>query len=158
MAEQLLIRDLEIADLESLLSLYGHLHATDDALPGSCQVQELWKAIVADNSLIYLGGFIDGNLLSACNAAIIPNLTRGARPYALVENVVTDQRYRRQGIGSAVLRRLVTRCLEGDCYKVMLMSGVGRAEIHAFYEALGFDKTSKQAFIINARAKPTAIG
>ena len=43
------------------------------------------------------------------------------------------------------------RCWVRLCYKVMLMSGVGREEIHGFYEALGFDKKSKQAFVIAAR-------
>jgi hypothetical protein len=33
----------------------------------------------------------------------------------------------------------------------MLMSGMHRAEIHGFYESLGFDKKSKQAFIITPR-------
>jgi hypothetical protein len=33
----------------------------------------------------------------------------------------------------------------------MLMSAMHRAEIHAFYESLGFDRASKQAFVITAR-------
>jgi hypothetical protein len=31
------------------------------------------------------------------------------------------------------------------------MSGLGRAEVHGFYESLGFNKNSKQAFVISAR-------
>ena len=82
---------------------------------------------------------------------MIPNLTRGARPYAVIENVVTDAAYRRRGIGAAVLRTLMDRCWSRCCYKVMLMSGMRRLEIHGFYESLGFDKNSKQAFVITAR-------
>jgi hypothetical protein len=33
----------------------------------------------------------------------------------------------------------------------MLMSSMRRAEVHGFYESLGFDKRSKQAFVITAR-------
>jgi GNAT superfamily N-acetyltransferase len=87
----------------------------------------------------------------ACNAAVIPNLTRGARPYAVVENVVTDASQRRRGIGATVLRALLERCWQRRCYKVMLMSGMSRGEVHHFYEALGFSRTSKQAFVLNAR-------
>jgi GNAT superfamily N-acetyltransferase len=106
---------------------------------------------MANPRLIYIGGFFDGRLVSSCNAAIIPNLTRGARPYAVIENVVTDPEYRRKGIGSGAMRRLIEICLQHHCYKVMLMSGASRAEIHGFYESLGFDKQAKQAFILTAR-------
>ena len=72
-------------------------------------------------------------------------------PYAVIENVVTDAQYRRRGIGASVMRALLDRCWARRCYKVMLMSAVTRAEMHAFYEAIGFDKTAKQAFVITAR-------
>jgi GNAT superfamily N-acetyltransferase len=151
MSDEVVVRDLVHGDLESLLSLYRHLHAQDDPLPDGREVGKIWTAIVGDPSQIYLGAFADDALVAACNASVISNLTRGARPYAVIENVVTDARYRRRGIGASVLRAVLDRCWARRCYKVMLMSGVGRAEIHAFYESLGFDKTSKQAFVIMAR-------
>jgi GNAT superfamily N-acetyltransferase len=150
MVSELVIRNLGRGDLDSLLSLYGQLHPQDDPLPARDEVEQIWHAIVMDAAQIYLGGFVDGVLVSACNAAVIPNLTRGARPYAVVENVVTDAGYRRQGIGSQVLRQLLEQCWARRCYKVMLMSRIERAQSHAFYEALGFDKKSKQAFVITA--------
>jgi GNAT superfamily N-acetyltransferase len=148
---QAVIRDLGRADLGSLLSLYNHLHEQDDAPPDRRRIEAIWEGIVRDPAQIYLGGFVDESLVSACNAAIVPNLTRGARPYAVIENVVTHASYRRQGIGAGVLRALVECCWAHGCYKVMLMSAVRRAQIHGFYEALGFDKNSKQAFVITRR-------
>jgi GNAT superfamily N-acetyltransferase len=151
MADEVVIRALGREDLASLLSLYGHLHADDDALPPAERVAEIWDAIMSDPAHVYLGAFAGGELVSACNAAVIPNLTRGARPYAVIENVVTHADHRRRGIGARVMRALLDRCWERRCYKVMLMSGMRRAEIHAFYAALGFDKHGKQAFVITAR-------
>ena len=81
-------------------------------------------------------------------AAIIPNLTRGARPYAVIENVVTHPDYRRRGVASAILQDLLSRCWGAGCYKVMLMSAAERGAAHEFYERNGFDKHAKQAFII----------
>jgi ribosomal protein S18 acetylase RimI-like enzyme len=144
------VRDLGEADLESLLSLYRHLHQNDDPLPEQARVVEIWSAIVRDASHLYLGAFVNESLVSACNAAVVPNLTRGARPYAVIENVVTDENFRRRGIGSQVLRALLERCWKRRCYKVMLMSGVGRAEVYAFYESLGFERNAKQAFVMVA--------
>jgi hypothetical protein len=49
------------------------------------------------------------------------------------------------------MKALLERRWDAHCYKVMLMSGLKRAEMHGFYEALGFDKHSKQAFVITRR-------
>jgi GNAT superfamily N-acetyltransferase len=146
-----IIRDLEFSDLAGLLALYEDLHAQDDVLPARSMVEETWRAILDDPTQIYLGGFVDGALVSACNAAVIRNLTRGARPYAVIENVVTARHHRRCGFGSAVLQELLTRCWARQCYKVMLLSGMNRTDVHAFYDSNGFDRTAKQAFIITAR-------
>jgi GNAT superfamily N-acetyltransferase len=78
----------------------------------------------------------------------VPNLTRGARPYAVIENVVTHPDLRRTGLGSSVLQELLSRCWEAGCYKVMLLSAAERGAAHEFYERNGFDKHAKQGFII----------
>jgi GNAT superfamily N-acetyltransferase len=151
MSAAVVIRDLGRNDLELLLALYGHLHQHDDPLPDRSAVTDVWRTIEGDPAQIYMGAFLGESLVAACNAAIVPNLTRGARPYAVIENVVTDAAYRRRGIGTRVLRALLDRCWSRNCYKIMLMSSAGRAEIHEFYESLGFDKKPKQGFVITAR-------
>jgi hypothetical protein len=40
---------------------------------------------------------------AACTITVIPNLTRACRPYALIENVVTDAAFRSRGWGRNVL-------------------------------------------------------
>ena len=78
----------------------------------------------------------------------MPNLTRGARPYAVIENVWTDPGSRRQGLGSEVLQELLSRCWAARCYKVMLLSASHRGAAHEFYERNGFDKHAKQGFVL----------
>jgi hypothetical protein len=56
-------------------------------------------------------------------------------------------------IGSALLKTMLDRCWARGCYKVTLTSGFVRAEIHGFYESLGFDKTAKQAFVMTRVAR-----
>ncbi|HMI93947.1 MAG TPA: GNAT family N-acetyltransferase [Polyangiales bacterium] len=141
------VRDLQADDLEPLLRLYQQLHSADPPLPRE-RALELWQAILGDPAQIYLGGFAGDELVSACCAAIVPNLTRAGRPYAVIENVITAADYRRKGLGREVLEALIVRCWQRDCYKIMLMSGSVRGEAHSFYEAIGFDRLAKQAFTI----------
>src|SRR5688500_15710354 len=119
---ELRVRDLATADLPGLLRLYEQLHATDPRL-SAAQAATLWDAIAADPALIYLGGFVADQLVSACNAVVVPNLTRGGRPYAVIENVITDAAFRRRGIGRTVLGALAERCWQRGCYKVSLTTG-----------------------------------
>jgi GNAT superfamily N-acetyltransferase len=151
--QQIVIRELARADLQPLLALYRQLHPNDAAFPANGA--DVWAAIVQSSSLIYLGAFSGPDLVASCHAAVIPNLTRGARPYAVVENVITDAAFRGRGIGSALMRALLQRCWALGCYKVMLQSAMARQDVHGFYVALGFDKDAKQAFVIGA--PPTVL-
>ena len=68
---------------------------------------------------------------------ILPNMTRGGRPYALVENVVTLAAYRGQGYGRRVMQAAIAAAWAADCYKIMLLTGKTSAA-RGFYDALGF--------------------
>jgi len=85
---------------------------------------------------------------------IVPNLSRGVRPYAIIENVGTLDTHRRQGLGALVVRAAIARCWEAGCYKIMLASGVGGSGAHVFYDALGFDRRAKQSFVLK---RPSAV-
>jgi GNAT superfamily N-acetyltransferase len=147
-APELEIRTLGAGDLRALLELYESLHRADEPLPERHELERRWDDICSNPALIYMGGFRDGALVSSCTAAVVPNLTRGARPWAVIENVVTRHDLRGQGLGSRVLQALLDRCWAAGCYKVMLQSAADREAAHRFYEANGFDPGAKQAFII----------
>jgi ribosomal protein S18 acetylase RimI-like enzyme len=94
-------------------------------------------------------GAVDGyTVVSTCNVAIIPNLTHGGEPNAFIENVVTDDKYRRQGLGRIVMQMAIDYAKMCKCNKVVLLSGSHRIQAHKFYERLGFDGVSKRGFVI----------
>ena len=90
---------------------------------------------------------IEGDILGTCYLNIMPNLTAGGRPYAVIENVVTDVSHRNKGIGKAVLNWATSMAWRNNCYKVMLMSGRADESVHQFYRSCGFDADEKQAYI-----------
>jgi GNAT superfamily N-acetyltransferase len=146
------IRHLESGDLRSLLTLYEHLRSMDVPLPAEPAVQAVWNELMSDPRHRYYGGFVDEQLVASCTLIVVPNLTRGCRPYGLVENVVTHASHRRRGYGSALLNAALAEAWSARCYKVMLLTDRKDEATFRFYEAAGFDRLAKQAFVANPPA------
>jgi GNAT superfamily N-acetyltransferase len=141
------ILSLRTEDLDALVQLYSHLHPADDPLPCQEQLAEIWMELLENPRCRYLGGFVAGELVSSCTIMVIPNLTRGSRPYGLIENVVTHSKHRGQGYGKALLAQALEFGWSQRCYKVMLMTGRKEVATLNFYESAGFDSQSKKAFV-----------
>ncbi len=139
------IRPAHWDDLTGVLALYRHLHPDDPVLdPHAAEAR--WSALLSSGLTIPFVADIAGALVSSCTLGIIPNLSRGARPYAVIENVVTHAEHRRAGLGRAVLRAALDRAWDADCYKVMLATGSQEAATLEFYEAVGFLRGGKTFF------------
>lgn len=139
------IREAECAELDSLLALYTHLHTEEP--PEHNRATRAWAAMLADPNHHVLLGLENGQIVSSCILALIPNLTRNAKPYGLIENVVTHPDFRGGGRATALLKRAVQIAAEADCYKVMLLTGRKDAETLNFYRGAGFNSEDKTAFI-----------
>ena len=134
--------------MEPLVTLYAHLHPSDTA-QASQLLREAWRQIWQYPNLFrYFGVEQDGQLVATCNLTIIPNLTKGARPFGLLENVVTHSAYQKQGLGRKLIEYALEYARERNCYKVMLLSSKHRKEAHVFYEGLGFRSDEKTGFVI----------
>ncbi|MBP1852606.1 GNAT family N-acetyltransferase [Rhizobium halophytocola] len=144
--QQVAVRRLEREDLQDLLALYRDLHPHDPALPPDLARQR-FAEMTAMPALSILGGFVGDNLAGSCVLVVMPNLTRGGRPHALIENVVTARVFRRMGVGRAVLAHAVDLALQENCYAVRLMTGSSSPATHSFYAGCGFRPT-KQGYEI----------
>jgi len=134
-------------DIDGLLDLYHHLHTDDDPIPPRPIVEAVWKEISEADHFRYFGVFEKSLLVSSCTLSVIPNLTRRCRPYGVIENVVTHADYRNHGYGKRVLDAALADAWMNDCYKVLLSTGRKDEQTHKFYESVGFDRKSKQAFV-----------
>lgn len=142
------VREIKDDELNKLLKLYKHLNPDDPELTVDERVKQIWQAIMEDPNHFCLVIEEDGVIVSSCIMVIIPNLTRNARPYALIENVVTHEQYRKRGYGTVVIKKAIEIAKEKGCYKVMLMTGRKDEATLRFYERAGFNKEEKTAFLI----------
>ncbi|MGI5897238.1 MAG: GNAT family N-acetyltransferase [Oscillospiraceae bacterium] len=141
------IREARAEDLPALLELYLHLHETTVPDPASPAMQEMWRRIADDPWHHILLGCLNGVPVSSCVLAVIPNLTRGPRPYALVENVVTAAEYRGNGYATKLMEAAAELARQTDCYKIMLFTGSKNPATLDFYRRVGYNSVDKTAFI-----------
>jgi GNAT superfamily N-acetyltransferase len=145
-----IIRKIRAEELPALLELYRHLHVDDAALPVTTDIERLWQSILNDPAQHYLVAEVEGRIVASCVLVVIANLTRGARPYGLIENVVTHPDFRQRGIGTQLLKAALALAWEQKCYKVMLLTGRKDEATLRFYQQAGFEGGVKTGFV----AKP----
>lgn len=142
-----MVREIRENELDELLNLYLHLH--EDYVPEpSEQLSKTWEAIINDRNHHIIVKEADGKIVSSCVCVIIPNLTRGVRPYAFVENVVTNAEYRGKGYATECLDYAKKLAKDANCYKMMLLTGSKSQSTLDFYRKAGYNSTDKTAFIM----------
>jgi GNAT superfamily N-acetyltransferase len=155
MSVPLLVRPASLPDLPQLLALYTHLDPTDRIPPIDVAERRFAELRKFPGSEIFVGVF-HAAAVASCTLIVIPNLTRGGQPYALIENVVTDAAFRGRGFGKRILQAAVAAAWQADCYKVMLMTGSKKPSTLAFYAAAGFEQ-NKTGFQIRRIAPRTEL-
>lgn len=141
-----MIREAQREDLDALLQLYLYLH--EQEIPEDSQaLRKAWDAIMKDENHHIILNVVDGVPVSSCVCVITPNLTRGVRPYALIENVVTHEKYRGKGYATECLKHARRIAEENNCYKMMLLTGSKKQSTLDFYTKAGYNCTDKTAFV-----------
>ena len=140
-----MIREIKNDDLRGLLELYTHLHEKEVPEIGE-KVLGIWDTIMNDPNHHIIVAEEDGRIVSSCVCLIIPNLTRGLKPHAFIENVVTDRAYRKRGLATACLNYAKEIAEREGCYKLLLATGSKEESTLRFYERAGYNKKDKTAF------------
>ena len=137
------VRDAGPDDLEAVLGLLAQLNPDDGPLDAGLAAAA-WREIPAQPGVHSLVGCLDAAVVACLTVVVVPNLGLGARPYAFIENVVTDEAHRGQRVGWRLLDAAVQRAWDEGAYKVMLMTGSKKESTLGFYRAAGFtqDKTA----------------
>ncbi len=133
-------RAASVGDAEALLTLYDFLSSDNERCPLELAKANISKIHLIDGSAVLLGE-IDDDAVTTCTLIVVPNLSRGGRPYAVIENVVTHPDHRGKGFGTAILDAACERAWSHGCYKVMLSTGSTRPATLSFYQSAGFEQS-----------------
>jgi len=134
---------MDIVDL-----LPGDLRFEVDALP---VLRELRPRLSAESStavyeegypqgLRYTAAYLGDTCVGVAGWRIMATMVALRKLY--VDDLVTTQGYRGQGVGKLLLDDLVNRAREAGCVVLDLDSGLQRADAHRFYLREGFERTS----------------
>lgn len=85
----------------------------------------------------------EGEVVGTTVLAILPGFAHGTSPFAVVEYVVVDEKYRSRGIGKLLMEYAVSQARDAGCYKIMLTSDKRRRRAHKFYRSLGFEASAQ---------------
>jgi len=84
-------------ELAEVLELYRMLNPDDPRVDRDEDLEQLWEDMCEDETQDIVVIDHDGRLVATCLLSSTRNLSRGARPFAVIENVVTHEKYRGQG-------------------------------------------------------------
>jgi GNAT superfamily N-acetyltransferase len=139
-------RDARFGDFDDVVRLYRQLHPGDPVLLDGSDATA-YETILRRSGLHLFVLEQGGAVVATTYLNIIPNLTRSASPYAVIENVVVDEARRRTGIGREIMAATLQAAWDAGCYKAMLMTGSRTPGTHAFYRACGFSPDEKTAYL-----------
>jgi len=130
-------RALTAADAPAAIGLYRDLVGDQPVADTSS-----FAALVDHPGTSVIGCFDTDTLVAMLTLHVLPNMTQGGRPYALIENVVTARAHRGAGHGRAILQAATDHAKAANCYKIMLLT-MRDAGARGFYESCGFSADDK---------------
>jgi GNAT superfamily N-acetyltransferase len=136
-----IIRQAVERDIPRILELYEELTEEKQNV-SDATIQRIFSAIISLPNQQLLVIEKDGVAVGTLFLQITPNLSHGAHPWAVLENLVVDRRYRGHGFGRQLIEHALAACRQAGCYKVQLLSSNKRKEAHQFYRSLGFQESA----------------
>ena len=92
--------------------------------------------------------FKENNLIIARARFYFLHIDLHQEPYAILEDVYVEEKYRGKGYGAKIIQEAVDEAKRNNCYKIIGTSRHTRDKVHEFYLKLGFEDYGKE-FRIN---------
>lgn len=130
------IRQATFADVQDILSLVCYLSQTKTSLTEASETYEKFFKSGVFNQFVAESG---GKIVGMIGVVFMPGFRDGKKMIGYLQRLVVHPDFRKQGIGSALVKHAVEFCRD-KCYKIILHSkNEGAIKI---YEKVGFKKHS----------------
>ena len=144
---QLAARHARAGDLAGLLALFAVSEVSAVAQPSE-RAERIWQETLGHPGVQLFVSDRDGWIAATCMLIMAPNLLRGGRRHAFLENVVTHPAMRGLGHGKAVVQAALAFAWASDCHHVLMQSGRADPAVHAFYRGMGFEPGLRVAYVV----------
>ena len=125
-----MIRKIKISDNSKIFELLNQLSNST-----KIDILEFEKIINSNNKIIYVFE-INNDIAATATLLIDTKLIRGGSKIGYIEEVVTDSKYRGNGISKKLLQHIIEDAKKIGCYKIVLTCD---DELINFYEKIGFN-------------------
>ncbi|WP_404390397.1 GNAT family N-acetyltransferase [Pseudoalteromonas phenolica] len=92
-----MIRLANLEDLPHVLNLYRELRPQDPELEKSFS-EQVWAEMMNCPETHIVVADIEGELAATCALGLNKSIANGGRPFAIIEHVITAEKFRRRGL------------------------------------------------------------
>ena len=134
--------------INDIIELYHQLLPKENIFFNK-KIAEVLDIIDKDMNYNIIVGIVNGKAVATCTLIIIPNITHDARPYGIIENVITHCEFRGKGYGHQVLEQAKKIAKENRCHKIMVQTRRKEEKIFEFYRKAGFSDDISKGFWVD---------
>ena len=144
----MIIRLARLEDSKEIANLLHQLSppSEEDKSMTDEKKSEIINEIIKDKNHHLFVAEDQGKIIGTGLLLIQLNLSHGGKPYAHIENVVTEKELRGKGIGKEIVLKMLEKAKEENCYKVILDCEIKNIP---FYQKCGLKETGEVEMRIN---------
>ena len=142
-SKNIIISRIEENDIAELAKLYQQLQKNESSIE---KMKETLIKVKDDTNHVLLGAKINGKLTGTLLGVSCQMLFGQCKSFMIIEDVVVSSKFRRFGIGRALLNEIEKIAKQLNCSYIMLITDAERPEAHRFYLSLGYKTDEYKAF------------
>lgn len=137
------ITTLTEADMPGLAELYKAYWNEESNVE---RMREVFQRIDANPAYLLMGARIGNQLAGSAMGIVCDELYGECHPFMVIEDMVVGSEFRRQGVGSAIMREMERLAVERGCRYIIFVTESNRTGAHQFYASIGYDPDGFKGF------------